>query len=189
MGKTPPPQNKAEELRAASREANAILGDLKREKREIEKFIESLSALVDAEFEKRVSARLQRAEQDIGEKVLELSNILRNQADKCMEALLNRWRYVSTMCLADPTIGHRIAITVLKKAGGTFDLEDGKWHLVREQIAKDGAVTFAFPREMAGDAAGDAVIEDAIRQAVKEYNPTIRLRPWSTHERKETEEL
>lgn len=172
-----------------SREANATLGDLKRKEREIEKLIETMSALVDAEFEKRVSACLQRAEQDIGEKVLELSNILRNQADKCMEALLNRWRYVSTMCLADPTIGHRIAIAVLKKAGGTFDLEDGKWHLVREQIAKHGAVTFAFPREMAGDAAGDAAIEDAIRQAVKEYNPTIRLRPWSTHERKETDEL
>lgn len=181
MGKAQP-LDSAEELRQLTREARETLGDLKRAMKEIDR-------MVDYAFEERVSACVKRSKEAVASRLDDITEAIVANSDACLEAIMNRWAYIETACVADESIGKRIALHVLKHAGGTVETESASWHLVRETTEDDGSLTFAFPRAMAGDAINDPKVEAAIQDAVRAHRPGIKLRPLSTHKKGRFDEL
>lgn len=183
MGKTLPQDKAAEAVREATREARATLGDLKRYRKDVER-------LVDNAFAEHVAACVQRAEAFISDRVEELADTIRQNSDACLEALLKRWAYIETACVAEDSMSRLIAMFILRHAGGTVQTnETTTWHLVRETTEKDGTFSYAFPGAMVGDADDDPKVAAAIRSAVEAHRPGIKLRPWSTGKAKGIDEL
>lgn len=170
MGKTQSPQDKAAELRHLIRAANEVLGDLRRAMREATTIIESA-------FEERVSASVRKANETISSQLVGFGHAMKAHNDACQQAVMDRWKYIETACVASPEMANLIALYVLRKSGGTVDTSNAKVHLVTEYPEKDGTSTFAFPQALIRRAEFDKKTEAAIRDAVEQHRPDIKLMP------------
>lgn len=175
MGKSQTPPDKAEELRAATRAANEIHGDLKRTARDIETRIEN-------GFEERVTACMKNAEARIAQWIDGLADDLRQHADRSHVALTNRWAYIESMLVADSGMARLIAMHVLKEAGGTVKTDKAQWWLVKEIKDEDGTSTFAFPKQLANRADDDPETQKAVMDAVSQHRPEFLPFPWRSNE-------
>lgn len=177
MGTQQSIEDKVAEVREVTREANAALKDLRREKREVEK-------LVKEAFDALVAQHAERAEMIVRDHLTDFADKLMSHNNSFQEAIMNRWAYIEATCAADPKVARLIALHVLKDAGGTVETETAQWHLVREVPEEDGSSTFAFPKSMGWRAENDPRIEKAIQHAVSQHRPNIQLLPCSTGEQK-----
>jgi hypothetical protein len=181
MGTRQSTQDKVAELREVTREANAALKDLRRERREIDNLVKNAWDALIAEHAKRVEGIVHTSLGDFTDKLMAHNNSFQ-------EAIMNRWGYIEAMCAADPKVARLIALHVLKDAGGTVETEKSLWHLVKEVREEDGTSTFAFPKVMGDRAHDDPRAEKAVQHAVSQHRPDIQLLPWPTGQQKGIDE-
>lgn len=162
-------EDKAAELRELIRAANEVLGDLRRERKEI-------AELVKTSFDEHVAAHAARAEKIVAERLNEFCEAMKGHNNDFQQAIMNRWAHIESMCAADNYAARMIALHVLKDNDGTVTTGKGStYHLVKETQEDDGRPSFAFPRSMGQRATQDPVIEKAVRRAVREHRPDIDL--------------
>lgn len=171
MGKTQTTEDKIAELRAVTREANEVLGDLKREKAEVRR-------LITSGFAALVQAHADEAAQHIRDSLDDFFGNMKRHNDDFQRAIEKWWAHMSTMVGVNNKAARMVAMQVLRDAGGTMEVGDSKWHMVREVPEADGTSTFAFTRALTRRADDDPKIAAAIEKAVAENNPDMQLLPW-----------
>lgn len=154
---------KIAELREATRAANEALGDVKRERREIKKWL-------DTTFEARMAWYFRRLEGEIHEFHDNFSREVRSHCDRMQRAIANRWKYIETMTMTDQKMVSMIALHVLQEAEGPVETADVKWHLVKEEV-ENGKPIFGFRSSLTQRANADPEVDQAIQDALDRYAP------------------
>lgn len=158
---------KMAELREVTRAANETLGDLRRERRETQKWI-------DMTFEGRMLDQFRRLQKEIDEFHDDFSREIVRHCDHVQRAIANRWKYIEMMCVAAPEMARMIAVHVIQQDGEPVKMKDGQWHLVKEEVQATGRV-FAFHSSLRQRADFDTAVDKALQQAVEDYIPDFEL--------------